>query len=163
LNPDNFLCARRGNRFLPTDKNSYVHGGLLPEEVIVPYMVFEPANIPIQDLSVLLKNNLFRYRMETIALEIGNPNDTAVEQIQVSILNGNIECEPQRIVILNGKTNTVLQFNARFKLTSLPEEKTNLHIRVRFIARGEQHSFDVRSAITMKKMIEEKSSGIFDD
>lgn len=163
LNPDNFLCARRGNRFLPTDKNSYVHGGLLPEEVIVPYMVFEPGNIPIQNLTVLLKNNLFRYRMETIALEIGNPNDTAVEQIQVSILNGNIECEPQRIVLLNGKTNTVLQFNARFNLTSLPEEKTNLHIRVRFNARGEQHSFDVRPTITMKKMIEEKSSGIFDD
>ena len=126
-------------------------------------MVFEPATVPVQDLTVLLKKNEFRYRMETVELEIGNPNDTAVEQIQVSILNGNVESEPVRVALLNGKTNTVLQINARFKLTSIPEEQTNLHIRVRFNARGEQHTFDVLPKINMKKMVEEKSTSVFDD
>ena len=51
LNPENVLCARRGNRFLPTEQDFYVHGGLLPEEVIVPYMVFEPASVSVQDLN----------------------------------------------------------------------------------------------------------------
>jgi len=157
------LCARRGNRFLPTDKDFYVHGGLLPEEIIVPYMVFEPAILSTQDLTVLLKKNEFRYRMETVELEIGNPNDSVVEQIQVSLLNGNVESEPVRIALLNGKKNMVIQIKARFKVTSIPEEQNSLHIRVRFNAHGEQHTFDVLPKITMKKMVEEKSTNVFDD
>jgi hypothetical protein len=163
LNPENVLCARRGNRFLPTEKDFYVHGGLLPEEIVVPYMVFEPATVSLQDLTVLLKKNEFRFRMETVELEIGNPNDTAVEHIQVSILNGNVESESVRVALLNGKTNTVLQIKTRFKLTSIPEEQNSLHIQVRFNARGKQHTFDVLPKINMKKMVEEKSTSVFDD
>lgn len=163
MNPDNVLCARRGNRFLPTDKDFYVHGGLLPEEVIVPYLVFEPATISTQDLTVLLKKNEFRYRMETVELEIGNPNDSAVEQIQVSLLNGNVESEPVRIALLNGKKNMMVQMKARFKLTSVSEDQNNLSIRVRFQAHGEQHSFDKQVKISMRKMVEEKSTSVFDD
>jgi hypothetical protein len=163
MNPENVLCARRGNRFLPTDKDFYVHGGLLPEEIIVPYLVFEPATIATQDLTVLLKKNEFRYRMETVELEIGNPNDSAVDQIQVSLLNGNVESEPVRIALLNGKKNTVIQLKARFKVTSILEEQSNLHIRIRYHAHGEQRTFDVLPKITMKKMVEEKSTSVFDD
>ncbi len=163
MNPGNVLCARRGNRFLPTDKDFYVHGGLLPEEIIVPYLVFEPATILTQDLTVLLKKNEFRYRMETVELEIGNPNDSAVDQIQVSLLNGNVESEPVRIALLNGKKNMAIQIKARFKVTSILEEQSNLHIRIRYHAHGEQHAFDVLPKITMKKMVEEKSTSVFDD
>jgi len=163
MNPENVLCARRGNRFIATDKDFYVHGGLLPEEIIVPYLVFEPAAVSTQDLTVLLKKNQYRYRMETIELEIGNPNDSAVEQIQVSLLNGNVESEPARIALLNGKKNMALQVKARFKVTSILEEQDSLHIRVRFHAHGEQYTFDVQPRIIMKKMVEEKSPHVFDD
>ena len=101
--------------------------------------------------------------METVELEIGNPNDSAVEQIQVSILNGNVESEPVRIALLNGKKNTVIQLKARFKVTTIPEEQNSLHIRVRFHAHGEKHTFDVQPKITMKKMVEEKSTSLFED
>ncbi len=163
MNPENILCAKRGNRFIPTDKDFYVHGGLLPEEIIVPYLVFEPATVSTQDLTVLLKKNQYRYRMETIELEIGNPNDSAVEQVQVSLMNGNVESDSVRIALLNGKKNMAVQIKARFKVTSILEEQNNLHIRVRFHAHGEQHTFDVQPKIIMKKMIEEKSTNVFDD
>jgi len=161
--PENVLCARRGNRFISTDKDVFVHGGLLPEEVIVPYMAFEPAAIPLKNLDILLKKNQFRYRLETVELEIGNPNDTAVEQVKVSVLNGNVEWDCEQIPLLNGHHNAPLQVAARFKLTSLPEEQTTLILRVRFRARGEVHAFDVKLPIIMRKMVEEKSTDIFDD
>ena len=141
----------------------YVHGGLLPEEMIVPYLVFEPVTSTVQNLTVLLKKYVFRYRMEMVELEIGNPNDSAVEQIQVSLLNGNVDSDPSRIAFLNGKKNQSIQLKARFKLTSIPEEQNNLRIRVRFQAQGEQQVFDASFKITMKKMIEEKSSDLFDN
>jgi hypothetical protein len=52
---------------------------------------------------------------------------------------------------------------ARFKLTSIPEEQNNLRVRVRFQAQGEQYAFDAPFKITMKKMVEEKSSDLFED
>jgi len=161
-NNENYLCARRGNRFIATDKRSYVHGGLLPEEVVVPYMLFEPTTVPIQDLTVILKKTEFRYRPETVELEIGNPNHTAVEQILVSILNGNVESEPERIATLNSNMNITVQIKARFKSTNMPEEQNNLRIRIRFGARGEPHVFEVNKPITMKKMVDEISTDIFD-
>ncbi|MEI7989875.1 MAG: hypothetical protein WCI88_12625, partial [Chloroflexota bacterium] len=163
LNPSNVLCARRANRFLPTSQEYYIHGGLLPEEVIVPYMAFEPVAHALKDLTVLLKNNVFRYRMETIEVEIGNPNDTAVEQVQINLINSNIESEAQIISLLNGKTKTTLQIKARFKLTSLVEEQTSLRLRMRFRARGETHTIDAQANIVMRKMVEEKSTSLFED
>jgi len=163
LLPANVLCARRANRFLPTDKDVFVHGGVLPEEVIVPYMAFEPATVPLQNLTILLKNNEFRYRLETIDLEIGNPNDAAVEQVQVSALNGNVEWEFEPITLLNGKTKNARQVTTRFRLTSLPEEQTTLSLRVRYRCRGETHAFDIKLPILMRKIVEEKSTSVFDD
>ncbi|MBI9045411.1 MAG: hypothetical protein JEZ06_13050 [Anaerolineaceae bacterium] len=163
LNPENVLCARRGNRFIPTDKDFYVHGGILPEEIIVPYMMFEPATIELQNLTVLLKKSEFRYRMETIEIEIGNPNETAIEKIQISFLNSNVESESVTIPLLNGKTNTNLQIKTRFKRSGRPEEQNSLHIRIRFHARGEQYTFDTLPKINIKKMVEEKSTSLFDD
>jgi hypothetical protein len=163
LLPENYLSARRANRFLSTDEDTYVHGGLLPEEMIVPYCVFEPVTGSINDLTLLIKGAEFRYRLETVELELGNPNDTAVEQIRLIILNGNVESEPQKVSMLGSKTKCTVKFEARFKPTNLVEEQTQLRIRVWFHARGEQHSFDHQVGISMRKLVEEKSTGIFDD
>lgn len=163
LNPDNVLCARRANRFIPTEKDIYVHGGLLPEEIIVPYMVFEPSMAPLQDLTVLFRKTEFRYRMETVEMELGNPNDLAVEHISISILNGNVVSEPARLALLSGKTKALVKIDARFRQTSMAEDQTSLRLRIRFTARGEQHIFDIQTKITMKKMVEEMSSQIFED
>jgi hypothetical protein len=103
LNPENMLCARRGNRFIPTAKDFYVHGGLLPEEMIVPYLVFEPAAAPLEDLTVLLRKNEFRYRMEIIELELGNPNDLVVENISIMVLNGNVESPRYKSMPASGR------------------------------------------------------------
>jgi hypothetical protein len=161
--PTNVLCARRSNRFLTLDKDVFVHGGLLPEEVVVPYMTFEPATVPLQNLDILLKKNQFRYRLETLELEIGNPNEAAVEQVQVSVLNGNVEWDFEPIPQLNGHRNLVRQASARFKPTTLPEDQTRLSLRIRFRCRGESQMFDVKLPIVMRKMVEEKSANIFDD
>jgi hypothetical protein len=163
LLPTNVLCARRANRFLPTDKDSFVHGGVLPEEVIVPYMAFEPATVPLKNLDVLLIKNLFRYRLETVELKIGNPNEAAVEQVHISTLNGNVEWEFEPIPLINGHHDAAPKATARFKLTSLPEEQTMLNLRVRFRCRGEMQAFDVKIPIEIRKMMEEKSTSVFED
>lgn len=162
-NEQHYLCARRANRFLPADRDIYVHGGLSPEEVVVPCMVFEAAKAIIQNLTLIPRKTEFRYRLETVEIEIGNPNDTAVENIQVFALNSNIEMEPQTIQWLNGKTKTVLQFKAQLKQTLNPEEQTSFAMRIRFTCQGEKHTNDTKFKIVMHKMVEEKGKSVFDD
>ena len=163
LNPSNALCARRANRFTSLNKDIYVHGGLLPEEVVVPSMVFEPAAVPLEDLTVILRQHVFRYGLETVELEVGNPNTSIVEQVKTSTMNGNVECSPDIIPLLNGRTNTLVQFKARFSPTSYSEEQHNLRFRFRYNAHGEQHTFDASFNIDMKSMVQEKGADIFED
>lgn len=162
LLPANMLCARRGNRFISTDHRTYVHGGLLPEEVIVPYLAFEPVSVPLEELTITMPKNKFRFRLEPIVLEVGNPNDVLVEKVQVSVLNSNVESDLFSIVAIKGKSKAIIELQARFKQTSLPEEQTNLRLRLRYHSRGEKHMQDMTKEIVMIKMVEEKSTSIFD-
>jgi len=162
-NPTHFLCARRANRFLPTDETFYVHGGLSPEEVVVPHLIFETAVVPVQDLTVIMFSNQFRYRMETVELEIGNPNAFAVENIHVATLNSNFDMEPQRIEWLNSGRNIPLQLRGLFKQTPSPEERASLSFLIRYECHGERHSQTVKLPVEMKAMVVVKDTSIFDD
>ena len=163
-NPYNALCARRSNRFLATDERSYVHGGLLPEEVIVPYLIFEPAIVQLKDLTIQLLGKVFRYRKEMVRLEIGNPNDFPVENIHISILNRDIEFEPIVLQQMEGKRKTSnIELTAWFKKTTLIEENPTIHFRLEYEGRGEYRSQTTSMEIELKSMFDDKSTGVFDD
>lgn len=161
-NREDILCARRGNRFLKTDQRYYVHGGLLPEEVVVPFLRFEPALVAIQNLTIKLKSNEFRYRKQTVELEIGNPNNIAVEQIQVSLLNGNVDSDPVTIALLAGGMKTTVPMEAKFGKTSISNEQEHLQVRVRFSANNQQFVKTEAFDIVMKSMMDYKATDIFD-
>lgn len=162
LNPENILCARRGNRFLQTDENAYVHGGLLPEEVIVPYLRFEPAPLALQNLTVRLKDNEFRYRKQLVELDIGNPNRMAVEQIQVSLINGNVDSDSAKVSELSSGMKTTVSIEARFKQTSIIEEQESLQVKLRYEASGEQYVITQALDIVMKSLADYKHNDIFE-
>lgn len=161
-NREDFLCARRGNRFLKTDQRFYVHGGLLPEEVIVPFLRFEPAMVKVQDLTIRLKSNEFRYRKQLVELEVGNPNNIAVEQIQVSLLNGNVDSDPSNISLLGGGMKTKILMEAKFEKTTIQEEQEKLQVRVRFSVNNQQFLRTEAIDIVMKTMADYIATDIFD-
>lgn len=162
-NHSHFLCARRANRFLPTDEKFYVHGGLSPEEIVVPHLVFEAAIEPVQDLTVLLMNNQFRYRKEIVELEIGNPNEYSVENIYITTLNSNFDIEPQKVEWLNSERNLPLSINGLFRQSPNPEEKTSLSFLIRYECHGDKHTQTVKLPIDMKAMVELRDAHIFDE
>lgn len=162
-NPMHFLCARRANRFLPTNERFYVHGGLSPEEVVVPHLIFEAAVTPVQDLTVILLRNQFRYRMETVELEIGNPNAYPVENIHITTLNSNFDMEPLVVEWLNSGRNITLQARGLFKQTANPEERSSLSFLIRYDCRGEKHTQTVKFSVEMKAMVELRDISIFEN
>ena len=162
-NLHHYLSARRANRFIETDGTFYTHGGLTPEEVIVPHMVFEAVKEPVKDLTLYLVKKTFRYRKEVIDVRIGNPNDYGVESVRVSTLNSNIESESQTIPWINSGSDIPIQFKCMFKQTSNPEDQNNLTFHIRFNHRGERQAQTIKIPIEMRSMFELRDTTIFDD
>ena len=162
-NNQNFLCARRSNRFLKIKDNHYVHGGLSPEEMVVPYIAFQKITTPIKNLKIQLDKTDYRYRLEIIELEIANPNEYPIENVNIEILNGNIESDLFILDWLDAKRKTTISIQSRFKKTLLQEDVENLTFSISYKCNEKTKRHQVTLPIKMKSMFEMKDKTIFDD
>ncbi|MFA7290305.1 MAG: hypothetical protein WC055_15630, partial [Melioribacteraceae bacterium] len=159
---NHFLCARSGNTFKEYSFDSYLHGGLLPEEVVVPHMVFEKVKVKVEQPIINLLRNKFRYKAEEIELQIENPNSIALENIQIKIHNANVESLPRIIDWINPKSKEVTRFQARFKKSSIKEEIDSLKISVSFFVNETPIEYESKLGISMVSMVELKDTTVFD-
>jgi hypothetical protein len=163
--PNNFLIARGFKSLIPTKGHCMSHGGLQPEEVIIPHLVFEKVKPDFVTLSLILLDNMYRYANQNINIEIGNPNNEVVTEIYVSIQNSNFETEKPTIDLseLLPKTKDVIKFIGRFKQTNNKFEKENLKLSVRYVIKEQQFNMEINLSIVMISMVEADDSGIFDN
>jgi len=163
-NDRNYICARKGNRFVPTDGSHYVHGGLSPEETIVPYMQFRRIKVPVKHPTVLLKRTSYRYRLETVEFEIANPNEYPIEDVIIEVINSNIQSEPYRLDWLDAKRKISGSMQMRFKKTQNKDDINNIRYIVMYTCNSKRYqSEEAKLPITIKSMFELKDSSIFDD
>lgn len=89
----NYLVARRLYRFLPTDDNVYIHGGLTPEEVIIPAAVYKPVIISPKQLKItnIGNNRIYVGTKFELILEVTNLNNYPCENCQLEIFDANLE------------------------------------------------------------------------
>lgn len=82
----NYLAARGYGRFRRDDNASYVHGGLTPEETLVPYVVFSRSHVTVVPPTVRLKENVFRYGTRSrLVFEIANTNSLPLQNMSIEI------------------------------------------------------------------------------
>lgn len=154
---ENFLIAKGYSRFVKTTRKFYVHGGLSPEEVIIPFAVFHKIVAEPEELVVYLSQNVFRYSVKSsIKFDIGNVNDYEVVNLDVDIRNGNVECESAKVARIEPKGRTQVEIPARFKKTPSKKETSCLLMRIRYQFLGKDHIQDVEPAIVIKSMIQRK-------
>ena len=95
----NYLVARRLYRFLPTNENTYIHGGLTPEETLVPLAVFLPITVSPKPLTLNLvgASRIYLGTKFDLELEVTNLNDYACEQVKIEIIDPNLDAEPAHL------------------------------------------------------------------
>jgi len=98
----NYLVARRLYRFLPTDENTYIHGGLTPEETLVPVAVYLPVTVSPRPIALRLIGmpKIYVGTKLDLSIEITNPNNYSCEQVVVEIADPNVEAEPVQLQVL---------------------------------------------------------------
>ena len=110
----NYLAARCYYRFAETDEDFYVHGGLTPEEIVVPFARFVFQPLAVKPPTLRLLKDQFRYAIKSnIELELGNPNDFPIENISLRLID--MDAEEQFVDILPGKNPKPVVFHTVFR------------------------------------------------
>jgi len=89
----NYLVARRLYRFLPTDENAYIHGGLTPEETLIPSAVYRPVIVSPKQLAITITggNKIYAGTKFELLLEITNLNNYSCNECYIEIMDVNLE------------------------------------------------------------------------
>ena len=160
---ENYLIAKGYNRFMKTDLSFYVHGGITPEENIIPLLKFERINVKLIQPEMLLKNNEFRYStISSINITIKNHNEYSIGNIEVSVLNANIHWE-QGLYVLSEieKESQIDVCLDKIRLVKGSAEKELINIKIRFYFLGKEYEQNHEFPIKIKSIQENKFN--FDD
>jgi hypothetical protein len=150
--PTNYLAARSMYRFTDPGEGIYVHGGLSPEETIVPVAVFTPVRIEPKPLTVRLLADEFRYGVKSlIRLELVNPNQHPCQEVHVEVLNPNVEAAPTTVGDLDMLSQIEVQVEARIR--RIAGEMESLQVRVDYQLLGQSHSLTEDLPVKMKRIM----------
>jgi hypothetical protein len=160
---ENYLIARGYSRFMETDSSFYVHGGITPEENIIPLLKFERVNVKLIEPEILLRNISFRYSTtSTIHLTIKNYNEYAIENIRISIVNSNVRWERAEYNLLKiDKESQVDIYLEKIRIlkTSIDNDKLLMKIRFGFLGK----EFEKDQEFLIKTISTQENKIDFDD
>jgi hypothetical protein len=89
----NYLVARRLYRFLPTNENVYIHGGLTPEETLIPLAVYLPVILSPKPLVINISgsNKIYVGTKFDLQVEVTNLNNYSCDDCQIELIDANLE------------------------------------------------------------------------
>jgi len=142
--------------FLPKGHNTvrqsgrakgYLHGGVTPEEVIVPTAIYKLVKAAWKtpaarflDLDLIKETGRAKFyiqRVVALKVEIQNPNPIDIRILRASIMSPETDLKScETIVISAGSVNTI-QMSCYFKKAALGEK--SLEIEIAYEVSGEQH------------------------
>lgn len=162
---ENILIAKGYSRFVRTTTKYYVHGGLSPEEVIVPFVVFRKVSEEPKEILFYLEQNIFRYSVKSsILFNLGNINDYEINNVEIGIRNSNVESEYVKFKRIKAKEKINIEISARFKKTISKKESEFLMARISYQFLGKTYIQDKEFSIIMKSIIQRETDidDIFD-
>jgi len=117
----NYLAARQYYRFVETSEDFYVHGGLTPEEIVVPFARFTFQPLSVQTPTLRLLKTQYRYAIKSaVEFELGNTNPFSLENVSLRLPG--IEADEVLIEMLPSKALVQVTFQTVF--TRLPRRQT---------------------------------------
>ena len=151
---ENYLIARQYYRFLKTQEHFYVHGGLTPEEVVIPFAYFTSVPVIPKHPTVHFINKGFRYAVKShIQVELGNPNTFPLQALSIRL----VDADADEVFIPTIAPKQVLQaeFLTTFRKVAGATNARSLTLRVRYECQGRTFTTpDQTVDITLKSLVE---------
>ncbi len=151
---ENYLIARQYYRFLKTQEHFYVHGGLTPEEVVIPFARFTSVSVIPEHPTMHFINKEFRYAVKShIQVELGNPNTFPLQALSIRL----VDADADEVFIATMAPKQVLQteFLTTFRKVAGTANTRLLTLRVRYECQGKTFTTpDQTVDITLKSLVE---------
>lgn len=157
--PENYLVARRLYRFLPTNDAAYIHGGLTPEETIIPLAVYRPFITTPRTLGAIIisPSKIIAGTRLDLVLEITNRNSYPIEQLSVEVMSPNLDAAPLLIEDIPQLQRKELIIKTRcLSSADLNEEKLNIRLNFKF--NNQAHEQIVAIPVKYDSLVKAKSN-----
>ncbi len=152
--PSSYLAARGYGRFRKSETASFVHGGLTPEETLVPFMVFQRTHVMVQRPTLRLLENVFRYGVRSrVQLEIVNTNALPLERVRIEITWPEGSTEPYAMddAIAAGAVVQLLLDNVRIRDTQ--GDVKEFALLLTYECSGEERRDEYALPVTMRRIM----------
>ena len=147
----NYAIARGFNRFKEIKESFYVHGGALPEEIIVPVGYFEYSTQEAKSLIVqLLKNDYRLMTKESIIIRVANPNNMPAKNILIEILANEISLAEIAIQELSEFSEKEISEEIRIRNPNI--KLFRAHVNYEIMNKSYRETFEF--PVSIKTMIE---------
>lgn len=140
----NYLVARRLYRFLPTDESTYIHGGLTPEETLIPAAIYKPVLVSPKSFAVGItgSNKIYVGTKFDLLLEITNLNNYSCDSCNIEILDQNLETSPAKLGNIGKLVRLPVSIPARC-VRNAETGVRKIHIRIAFEFLGQPNVNDI--------------------
>ena len=146
--------------FLPKGHNTvrrsgrvkgYLHGGVTPEEVIVPTAIYKLVKAAWKtpaarflDLNLAKETGRAKFyiqRVVTLKVEIQNPNAIDIHILRAGIMSPETDLKSCEVAVVPAGSVNTLQMSCYFKKAALGEK--SLEIEIAYEVSGEQHTLSL--------------------
>lgn len=141
-NQDDWVAAR-GYRYFGRNDHGYRHGGLSPEETIVPVLVAEMGIVTVKELVVSYfgkKELELGKTLKEVQFRVNNPNDFSVELRGLSIAE---DSKTEFVLPTQLAPNSSVTLKTRLKLPSSlrPQDKSvSLTASLEYVVQGDSYT-----------------------
>jgi hypothetical protein len=146
--------------FLPKGHNTvrqagrvkgYMHGGVTPEEVIVPTAIYKLVKAAWKtpaarflDLNLVKETGRAKFyiqRVVALKIEIQNPNAIDIRILRASVMSPKTDLKSCEVAVVPAGSMNTLQMSCYFKKAALGEK--SLEIEIAYEVSGEQHTISL--------------------
>lgn len=146
--------------FLPKGHNTvrqsgrakgYLHGGVTPEEVIVPTAIYKFVRVAWKTPAARFLNldlaketgraKFYIQRVVTLKVEIQNPNAVDIRILRASVTSPETDLKNCEVAVIPAGSVNTLQMSCYFEKVALGEK--SLEIEIAYEISGEQHTFSL--------------------
>ena len=150
----NYLAARRHYRFLPATGSTYIHGGLTPEETLVPVAVFTPVTVSPKPLNVRLLDKEFYYGRRTqFQIELVNTNAYACESVRLEVRNPSVDALGAALDSLPPMSEEVVTLEGRIRRSRGDLDSLRIRLTYDFLEQPQEQ--EVEQRVEVKAMMEQ--------
>jgi len=159
---EHYFIARGYDRFIDSAESIYVHGGLTPEETIVPFLKLAPTEIQALQPTIRLTQGVVRYSVKAnLVFAIGNPNERDMTNIQLAIAESDLPSTS--VERIPGGSASEMEVPVRIKRQPSAPALAAITIKGTFQVMGER--FDIQPVnvpVEVRSLMESKTEFDFE-